>query len=124
MAAVSLTVAALALVGPVRAFDLGYPAQALTVSADGTHFAVARHGNWIDVCDAATGAVRQSVRFSDGDRVCTLAFSPDGKSLAAAAEHNAELRVWDVATGDQRLAVPVFTGIARSLTYSPDGKTV
>jgi WD40 repeat protein len=52
-----------------------------------------------------------------------LAFSPDGKTLAAATEDR-EVRLWDVATGNERPALRGHTGVVHGLAYSPDGKVL
>ena len=108
----------------VKVFDLGHPVQAFAVSADGTHFAAARDGNQIDLHDVRSGKLRHGVRFNDGDRVRALAFSPDGKALAAGADSNAELRVWSAETGQTLFAVGDHPGGVCALAFAPDGKTI
>jgi WD40 repeat protein len=52
--------------------------------------------------------------------VLSLAFSPDGRSLAS-GDRDQAIIVWDLATGHrrQRLAEPM--GPITALAYSPDG---
>lgn len=52
----------------------------------------------------------------------TIAFSPNGKTLAIAAAPN--LTLWNIETGQQFMAFPDAVGGAYSLTFSPDGKTI
>jgi hypothetical protein len=119
-----IAVIALAYTGPERTYRLDHAISAFAVAADGKRFAVARDGNWIDVHTADTGAVRQSVRFNDGDKVRALALSPDGALVAGRAEGNDEARVWDAATGEQRFAVPIPANQSHALAFSPDGGTL
>ncbi len=60
----------------------------------------------------------------------TVAFAPDGKTLASAScqrsrESKAELKLWDIATGTERASVAV-PGISRisGLAFAPDGLTL
>jgi WD40 repeat protein/serine/threonine protein kinase len=89
----------------------------IAFSLDGTRLASASLDNTMKIWDLQTGkevhslspAARIFGRFGIG-----IAFSPDGKRLAALGQ------VWDVATGKElfvRKNLPPFT-----LTYSPDGK--
>jgi WD40 repeat protein len=55
--------------------------------------------------------------------VWAVAFSPDGKTLAAATDRVKDkvVRLWDVATGQERAPLRGHTDIVHSLAYSPDG---
>lgn len=54
-----------------------------------------------------------------GQHVTTLAFTPDGKTLACAAYN--EILLWDVKTGDQLYTINEFSDYVTALTFSPDG---
>ncbi len=57
-----------------------------------------------------------------GDAVQCLAFSPDGKTLASgSAYRDSTIRLWDVATGRERIRIPSLLGTVWSLAFSPDG---
>jgi hypothetical protein len=53
----------------------------------------------------------------------TLAFSPDGRSLAVGYADHA-VRVWELATGQRRTARPASRDLHFALTFTPDGRTV
>jgi hypothetical protein len=94
----------------------------------------------VAVCDVATGKVLMKVDSSPGSAAAqyTLAFSPDGRRLAAFVSHvlrsnDADaVKVWDAATGTELLNVPVARPVDRDgapvanyiggiLAFSPDG---
>jgi WD40 repeat protein len=56
-------------------------------------------------------------------RVMCLAFSPDGKTVAAGSELG-ELALWDSATGKLRCYVPDQPWYVLSIAFSMDGKTL
>lgn len=62
----------------------------------------------------------------DGERIrlgFDMAFSPDGKTLAAAGGKFLGVRLWDVSTGEVRLTIPSTLPVT-SVTYSADGKNL
>lgn len=65
-----------------------------------------------------------SVRFIRYEfRVLSVAFSPDGTTVAAGSE-GGELALWDTATGKQRGEVPGQRGFILSLAFTNDGKSL
>jgi WD40 repeat protein/serine/threonine protein kinase len=55
--------------------------------------------------------------------ICGLAFSPDGKSLAAAGLDQV-VKVWDLAAGTEVLTLRAHTARQLSVAFSPDGKSL
>ena len=53
--------------------------------------------------------------------VVSVAWSPDGKSLATASADRTA-KVWDVATGRELLTLAGHTDFVRSVAWSPDGR--
>jgi WD40 repeat protein len=91
---------------------------------------------WVRVFDAATG--REAVTLAPaadgvltpGDSILTVAFSPDGTQLAAAAGsyyHTTTptgIQVWNAHSGQTLGALKGHPGGVIHLTYSPDGRTL
>jgi len=71
------------------------------------------------VWDAVTGRQKRTL---DAGRISTLAFSPDGKTLAIGGR--SALNLWDIVSGEHKAALTKHTSFVNSLAFSPDGKTL
>lgn len=89
-----------------------------------------KHGE-IKLWDPTTGKVKKTFTGHKGGRINTVAFSPDGKTLATgcvvrSGEHLRKLRgevtVWDVATGRDIVTTDVNKVGVQTLAFSHDGK--
>jgi RNA polymerase sigma factor (sigma-70 family) len=76
----------------------------------------------VRVRDLATRKVRTFFRGGTG-RVTSVAFSPDGKTLAA-GQQEGTIRLWDVATGRERACLRERAQSVRAVAFSPDGRTL
>jgi WD40 repeat protein len=72
----------------------------------------------VRIWDLAAGAVQRELALFKETATC-LAFSPDGKMLAAGRPWSIEL--WDPATGDQRLILEGHRHFSASLAFAPEG---
>ncbi len=91
--------------------------RCLTYSADGRRLAAGGFDG-AKVWDADSGSEIQA--FHNNAGIAGLAFSPDGRRLAAAAG-NSIVQVWDVTTGDAALILHGHTDNVASVAFSPDG---
>jgi FecR protein/Anaphase-promoting complex subunit 4 WD40 domain/WD domain, G-beta repeat len=92
---------------------------ALTFSADGRYLAAGFNG-LVQVWDVRS---RELVKLIAGfERVVTcLAFTPDGKALAAGTQ-DGQVWVWSAATGRTVQLIEIGSRGLRSVAFSPDGK--
>lgn len=110
-----------------RELPCGDTVYACGFSPDGKRVAAGGHerddrGYFGHVWEVETG--KELCRFRNGDAaVRSVAFSPDGNTLAGAGDgHTA--RVWDPATGKELRTLPNAGTRAAFVAYSPDGKTL
>jgi WD40 repeat protein len=85
-----------------------------SIVAGATHAAVRPLKLW----DAATGQERASLDFPD--LVHCVAFSPDGRTLAAGGR-GPIVKLWDPATGIEQRTLATGAGHVSSLAFTPDG---
>jgi WD40 repeat protein len=97
----------------IASASTGWDYQAL---AQGNLAALEKPRGEVIVWDTATGA-----ELYRRPGCSTLAFSPDGKLLAAAG-HNSAVMLWETETGKEVASLPGHVGKVRSLGFSPDGK--
>jgi WD40 repeat protein len=115
--------------GELRRF--AHPGHAVAFSPDGALVASSSRDQGIKVWEAATGTPRLAI---EGRCFGGVAFSPDGKTLAAggylaqdAGQGKARadrLRLWDVTTGKVTLRLNAQDDLAAGVAFSPDGGTV
>jgi WD40 repeat protein len=105
------------------------PLNGLAFSADGRTLAGADYAGTIVLWDTASGKVRATLTEPGRRRVTSLAFAPDGQTLAAAVgnppgrDHEPGLvTLWDVASGQRRLTLTGHTNEVLSVAFSPDGR--
>ncbi|HZU95377.1 MAG TPA: WD40 repeat domain-containing protein [Planctomycetota bacterium] len=90
-------------------------------SADGALFASGAEDAKAIIWDAT--ARKAKITIEAGAKVESLAFSPDGKTLAVGGKKRS-LGLWAVETGKLVAKLAPGEGDVRSLAYSPDGKTL
>ena len=120
----------------------GHSGRFTSFSPDGKRLALAKHfllpespprtDGTISVWDTVTGEESLTLKGNTGGEVASVAFSPDGKRIAAAIitvrmghppqTSPGEVKVWDATTGQELTPLKDPTGTVQSVAFSPDGK--
>ena len=101
-----------------KAQDLIPHSKGALVLSQAAHSVASTDVNTVRIWDVATEGLRQIL---EGDRnlALTLAFSPDGKTLAGGFE---TIRLWDTETGTELSKLDGHTHLVYTMTFSPDAK--
>jgi WD40 repeat protein len=117
------------------AFGLAFAADGRTLAVGGSAHAIAvslwepstgeRKGGLADLGPLATrhSPPKAPPAGEHGLAVHAVAFSPNGADLAAACSDGV-IRLWDVPSGDLRLAFSGHVGAVSRLAFAPDGRTL
>ncbi|AZQ35682.1 hypothetical protein EJ357_21080 [Streptomyces cyaneochromogenes] len=95
-------------------------------SPDGTRLAVAGGKGWVRIWRLSTGALH-TVRTGHGQSVRTLAFTPDGRTLAVVNVEDSggdQVTLLDAATGRTQRTIKPSSRSPLTLAFSPDGHTL
>jgi WD40 repeat protein len=103
----------------------GCVVAAMAYSPDGRTLAIAGKGEAATTIRLlTTGDGKETKQWTDPthQQILAVAFSPDGKTLASGSDR--WLRLWDVATAQQRAVYKGHQGSITSIAFAPDGKAV
>jgi WD40 repeat protein len=102
---------------------LGRPAGCVVFSPSSKALAVA-NGSSIVLWDISNRRALRS--WSSGLLATSVAFSPDGETLAGSfiSKEGDEIRVFDASTGEKRAVLEEHESTIGDLRFSPDGKTL
>ena len=76
----------------------------------------------VSVCEVATGKEWRRFNTPMVGLRCSLAFSADGRMLAAGAQREAGVHIWDLASGEQLGLLHGVDGEVSSISFNRDGK--
>jgi WD40 repeat protein len=92
--------------------------EAVAFAPDGQSFATG--GMQLRLWRTGSGALIRELQREGSARLNSLAFSPDGRTLAG-VDRDGWLALWNPQTGEQTQSVQAHTGASFGLAYSPDG---
>ncbi len=96
----------------------------LSWSPDGRLLATAGQDTLVTVWDTRQWRKLRVLK-GHGVKIWTVAFSPDGSTLASGGDiADPQLRLWDVATWSERRVIRAHTSSVASLAFTPDGQSL
>jgi WD40 repeat protein len=90
-------------------------------SRNGRLLATSGFDTTVRVWDTSTGKALLNVT-PFGNFACSVAFSPDGKTVAAGSSNDGLLKIYDVATGKAVREIQSTDTTLYAMEYSPDGR--
>jgi len=99
--------------------DYGPPVM---FSPDGKTLAARYEVSSVRLLDPQTGRPRQTLDVQDP--VSSIAFSPDGKSIASGGGDDGVIRLWDPESGKLRRTLKGHSRLVESIVFARDGKTL
>ena len=85
-------------------------------------------GNTVRVRDWETDAIiitLRNIHGSTGSRTVNIAFSPDGRQIAAITSDSRNIKVWDASNGQELITITTDPeSFFYNFCYSPDGRTI
>jgi WD40 repeat protein len=112
----------------IATLPVGTQVRALRFSQDGALLATASHDGAIYLWDATNGNSIRTLASEKGRSSNALAFSPDGRTLAAVRSgidgNDDKIELWELASGKLRAVFAGHRGDVRALAFSPDGRTL
>ncbi|MDE0638627.1 MAG: hypothetical protein OXI43_22535 [Candidatus Poribacteria bacterium] len=95
--------------------------RSIAYSSDGKTLATSGPENTIVLWDVMTGT-RKKILTGHTKYVWSVAYSPDGKTLASGSDTN--IFLWDASTGEHKRTLSDNTRSAYRVVFSPDGTTL
>jgi WD40 repeat protein len=107
--------------GMSKVWALGFAPDSRTLAAGGDD-------GHITLWEPATGERRRAFDAGTGGVIRSLAFSPEGKTLAASCHlkgrERSVIKLWDTTSGRERATLGGHTRSVEWVAFSPDGKTL